>query len=130
MRSIFTTILSVVAAFTMLGCEQISIDVITNDAYFNKTSEQSIEINGESKNCAVVLRAQQGTSYSITIESVGNWAHFSSEALTVEGTMESTEKVVYIYFSKNSSGTSREALINVEFSNNTHITLTLTQHSS
>ena len=129
MRSIFTTVLSVVAAFTMLGCEQISIDVITNDAYFNKTSEQSIEINGESKNCAVVLRAQQGTSYSIAIESVGNWAHFSSEALTVEGTMESTEKVVYIYFSKNSSGTSREALINVEFSNNTHITLTLTQHS-
>ena len=129
MRSIFATILSVVAAITMVSCEQINIEVITSDAYFNKTSDQSVEINGESKNCAVVLRAQQGTLYSIAIESVGNWAHFSSEAVTLEGTMENTEKVVYIYFSKNSSGASREASINVEFSDNTHITLALTQHS-
>ena len=124
MRRFFAILLCVVATVVFIGCEDIRIEVITSDAYV-KTEE----VKGESKNCAVVLRAQQGTSYTISIESEGAWATFSGSKTTIEDTMTSNDKVVYIYFNKNSSGASRTANINVNFSDGSVFELSFTQHS-
>lgn len=124
MRRFFAILLCVVATVVFVGCEDIRIEVITSDAYV-KTEE----VKGESKNCAVVLRAQQGTSYTISIESEGAWATFSGSKTTIEDTMTSNDKVVYIYFNKNSSGASRTANINVNFSDGSVFELSFTQHS-
>ena len=101
MRRFLSILLSIVAATLISGCENIRVVVITSDAYLKTT-----EVKGESKNCAVVLRAQQGTSYSIAITSQDDWAKFSGGNTTVEGTMQNTDKVIYIYFDKNASGES------------------------
>ncbi|MBO5882707.1 MAG: DNA/RNA non-specific endonuclease [Alistipes sp.] len=106
------------------GCDEVSVEQIKSNAYV-----QTPEVKGESKNCAVVLRAQQGTSFSMTIESEGDWARFSSGLTTAEGTMETTDKIVYVYFSKNASGKSREATVHVSFGDNTSVALSFTQHS-
>lgn len=124
MRRLFAIVLSVMAVVAMAGCENINIEVITSDAYIKTT-----EIKGDSKNCAVVLSAQQGTSYSITISSEGDWAKFSNKHTTLEATMESNSKVVYIYFNKNSSGESRTARVDVKFSDGKSFDLSFTQHS-
>ena len=124
MRRLFAIVLSVMAVVAMAGCENIDIEVITSDAYIKTT-----EIKGDSKNCAVVLSAQQGTSYSITISSEGDWAKFSNKHTTLEATMESNSKVVYIYFNKNSSGESRTARVDVKFSDGKSFDLSFTQHS-
>lgn len=124
MRRLFAIVLSVMAVVAMAGCENIDIEVITSDAYIKTT-----EIKGDSKNCAVVLSAQQGTSYSITISSEGDWAKFSNKHTTFEATMESNSKVVYIYFNKNSSGESRTARVDVKFSDGKCFDLLFTQHS-
>lgn len=115
---------AVVMAFVVASCGEVEIERIDSNAYI-----QTEDVKGESKNCAVVLRAQQGTSYSITIQSEGDWARFSSGLTSAEGTMESTDKVVYIYFSKNSSGTAREATVEVRFEDNSTFSLSFTQHS-
>lgn len=124
MRRLFAIVLSVMAVVAMAGCENINIEVITSDAYIKTT-----EIKGDSKNCAVVLSAQQGISYSITISSEGDWAKFSNKLTTIEATMESNSKVVYIYFNKNSSGESRTARVDVKFSDGKSFDLSFTQHS-
>ena len=124
MRRIFAILLCVVATVVFVGCEDIRIEVITSDAYV-KTEE----VKGDSKNCAVVLRAQQGTSYTIAIESEGAWATFSGGKTCIDDTMTSSDKVVYIYFNKNSSGVSRTANINVSFSDGSLFELSFTQHS-
>ena len=98
--------------------------VITSDAYLKAT-----EVKGETKNCAVVLRAQQGTSYSIAITSENNWAKFSGGNTTIEGTMQNSDKVIYIYFDKNASGESRVADVAVSFSDGRRFDLSFTQHS-
>ena len=108
----------------MVGCEIVPVEKIGSKAYISNT-----EIKGDSKNCAVVLSAQQGTSYTITIDSVGDWAHFSNGDSCVEGTMETPDKVVYIYFDKNPSGQSRDAKVIVEFSDEECFELEFTQHS-
>ena len=107
----------------MVGCESINIEVIASDAYI-----KSDEVKGDSKNCAVVLSAQQGTSYTITISSDGDWARFSNKLTTLEDTMESNNKVVYIYFDKNSSGESRRAEVKVTLGSQS-FNLSFTQHS-
>ena len=124
MRRIFAILLCIVATVVFVGCEDIRIEVITSDAYV-KTEE----VKGDSKNCAVVLRAQQGTSYTIAIESEGAWATFSGGKTCIDDTMTSSDKVVYIYFNKNSSGVSRTANINVSFSDGSVFELSFTQHS-
>ncbi|MBQ1174032.1 MAG: hypothetical protein IIX58_02470, partial [Alistipes sp.] len=90
MRQFLSILLSIVATILISGCENIRVVVITSDAYLKAT-----EVKGESKNCAVVLRAQQGTSYSIAITSENNWAKFSGGNTTIEGSMQSTDRVIY-----------------------------------
>lgn len=107
----------------LCGCET-DVESVESQAYLNNET-----VKGESKNCAVVLRAQQGTSYTIAIESEDDWAHFSDGQNTIEGVMEATDKVVYIYFSKNDSGQSREANVYVTFSYDGTFSLSFTQLS-
>lgn len=123
MRRFLSILFSIVATILISGCENIRVVVITSDAYLNTT-----EVKGESKNCAVVLRAQQGTSYSVTITSEDNWAKFSGGNTTIEGTMQNPDKVIYIYFSKNATGTLREADIEVNIAGEI-FSLSFTQHS-
>lgn len=124
MRQFLSILLSIVATILISGCENIRVVVVTSDAYLNTT-----EVKGESKNCAVVLRAQQGTSYSIAITSQDDWAKFSGGNTTIEGTMQNADKVIYIYFDKNASGESRVADVAVSFSNGRRFDLSFTQHS-
>ena len=74
------------------------------------------EVKGESKNCAVVLKAQQGISYSADVLSDGDWALFSNGETHTGDTMQGGDKILYIYFDKNDSGKSREAKVRVQFS--------------
>ena len=120
----FMMAIAATIAVVVVGCDNGKVEKIDSTAYMNAT-----EVKGESKNCAVVLRAQQGTSYSITITSEEDWAHFSSGLTTADGRMDSIDKVVYIYFDKNASGKSREANVKVNFSDSTAISLSFMQHS-
>ena len=104
----FMMAIAATIAVVVVGCDNGKVEKIDSTAYMNAT-----EVKGESKNGAVVLRAQQGTSYSITITSEEDWAHFSSGLTTADGRMDSIDKVVYIYFDKNASGKSREANVKV-----------------
>lgn len=117
------TLLLVAVVVVLCGCEN-HVERLESSAKINNET-----VKGESKNCAVVLRAEQGTSYRITIQSEGDWAHFSGGVNSIEGVMDVTDKVVYIYFDKNSSGVSREATVMVEFSNSDAISLRFTQLS-
>ncbi len=115
------TIIVIAALFS--GCEK-PVERIESSAYMSNET-----VKGESKNCAVVLRAEPGTSYRITVQSEGDWAHLSGDAVQIEGVMEATDKVVYIYFSKNDSGQSRRASVQVDFSYGGTFTLFFTQLS-
>ncbi len=115
---------AILVVLMMVGCEIVPVEKIGSKAYISNT-----EIKGDSKNCAVVLSAQQGTSYTIAVESAEDWAHFSNGATYIEGTMETGDKVVYIYFDKNPSGQSRDAKVIVEFSDEEVFELEFTQHS-
>lgn len=117
------TIIAVAIVAVLTGCET-NVERIESQAYINNET-----VKGESKNCAVVLRAEQGTSYRITIQSEGDWAHLSGGINQVEGVMEASDKVVYIYFSKNDSGQSRMASVQVDFSYGGTFTLFFTQLS-
>ncbi len=117
------TLLTIVVTVSLCGCER-PVDRIESHAYINNET-----VKGDSKNCAVVLRAEQGTSYQITIQSEGDWAHFSGGVNQVEGVMEANDKVVYIYFDKNASGQSRRASVYVDFSYGGTFSLFFTQQS-
>ena len=106
-NKIFVAMCCVVAVL-LCGCEDVVVEVVKSNAYL-KTDV----VKGDSKNCAVVLEAQQGTSYSISIASDGDWAKFSTKETYAEGQMDAVTKVVYIYFSKNASGESRVANVDV-----------------
>ena len=116
-------LLTVAVAGILCSCEN-TMERVESQAYL-----KSEAVKGDSMNCAVVLRAEQGTSYTITVQSEGDWAHFSGGADTIEGVMESIDKVVYVYFSKNASGVSREASVRVVFSDDASFSLLFTQHS-
>jgi endonuclease G len=120
----FMMAIATTMAVVVVGCDNVKVEKIDSTAYMKST-----EVDGQSKNCAVVLRAQQGTSYSITISSEADWAHFSSGLTTTDGHMDSIDKVVYIYFDKNASGKSREANVVVNFSDSTAVNLWFMQHS-
>lgn len=113
----------VVLLVTFVGCGKDIESIIESSATISMT-----EVKGDSKNCAVVLRAQQGKSYTITIQSDGDWAHFSNGMSSISGVMDMCDKVIYIYFSKNDSGESREANVKVDFSDKSFY-LTFTQQS-
>ena len=100
-----------IMALAFVGCDNIKVERLESNAYLKTTT-----IKGNSKNCAVVLRAQQGTSYVISVVSEGDWAHFIDGETTSQGVMETVDKVVYIYFEPNDSGSDRMAEVVVEFS--------------
>ncbi len=104
---IIVVVCCVVAAM-LCSCDEVVIELVKSNAYL-KTDV----VKGDSKNCAVVLQAQQGKSYSVAVESEGDWAYFSNNSTAIEGEMDVETKIVYVYFSKNASGESREATINV-----------------
>ncbi|MBO5672361.1 MAG: DNA/RNA non-specific endonuclease [Alistipes sp.] len=101
----------VLAMLLFVGCESAGSDTIKSEASMSTT-----EVKGESKNCAVVLKAQQGISYSANVVSDGDWALFSNGETHTGDTMQGGDKILYIYFDKNDSGESREARISVQFS--------------
>ena len=83
---------AIIVALMAVGCgENTEVESIKSEAYI-----RNAEIKGESKNCAVVLHAQQGISYNINVTSEGSWASFSGGKLSVDGVMESNDKVVFI----------------------------------
>lgn len=122
--------LSVIVSATMvalvsIGCgDNNAVETIKSEAYI-----QNAEVKGESKNCAVVLHAQQGISYNVSVNSEGDWALFSGGKNSVEGVMESDDKIIFIYFDKNSSGVSRSADVVVTFDGGEVFNLSFTQHS-
>ena len=115
---------AIATAWMFVGCGNDAEETVASEAYM-----QSDEVKGDSKNCAVVLQAQQGISYMISVTSEGDWAKLSGGKLSAEGVMESDSKVVFIYFSKNSSGESRTAQVSVVFADGKSFDLEFTQHS-
>ena len=112
------------AVLLFVSCESVSSDTIKSEALLSTT-----EVKGESKNCAVVLKAQQGISYSANVVSDGDWALFSNGETYTADTMQGGDKILYIYFDKNDSGKSREAEVSVQFSDGTRFESSFTQHS-
>lgn len=117
-------ILLAVVAIVMMSCESGSEDAIVSKAYLTTS-----EVDGRSTNCAVVLKAQQGTSYTATVTSEGDWVSFAGKQTTVSNTMTATEKVLYLYFDANASGRERTATVTVELSTGYTFEDTLTQGS-
>ncbi len=107
----FRTLVCVILISLMCGCEGAGAERVESGAAIPTT-----EIKGTTTSCAVVLRAQQGISYSAEVVSDGDWALFSNKESNVADTMQSTDKVIYIYFGKNTSGESRTARVKVIFS--------------
>lgn len=95
---------------------------IESSAYLQTTT-----VKGESTSCAVVLRAQQGTEYTLTVSSEGDWCWLSGSVKRATATMESTDKVVYVYFDKNPNGATRSADIEVAFGDGTVVELHFSQ---
>ncbi|MBO5831233.1 MAG: hypothetical protein J6R01_06495 [Alistipes sp.] len=79
---IIVVVCCVVAAM-LCSCDEVAIELVKSNAYL-KTDV----VKGDSKNCAVVLQAQQGKSYSIAVESEGDWAYFSNKSTAIEGEMD------------------------------------------
>ena len=128
MQRVVKLVLMIIVAFTaivMVGCDA-KIESLESVA----TIENS-ELKGDSKNCAVVLRAEQGKTYNITIQTVdgGGWARFSNGMTYIEGEMETDTQIVFIYFTKNETGSERELNVWVEFSDSTVCSLFVTQQS-
>ncbi len=124
-KMVSTVVGAVVIALMAVACGgDVEGETIRSEAYLKNT-----EVNGENTNCAVVLRAQQGRSYSITVSSVGNWASLSGAKTYIEGKMEGSDKAIFIYFAKNASGESRTAQVVVSFSDGKSFDLSFTQHS-
>ena len=111
-------------ALMTIGCDDVKVEKIVSEAKLTTTT-----VKGTSTNCAVVLRAQQGTAYSVAIKSEGDWATFTGGVTTLTDTMTTVDKVIYIYFDKNSSGKERSAEVSVEFSDGNQYTGYFTQLS-
>ena len=120
----FVTIVASCAAFVVSGCDEIKVEVVENSASIPVT-----DIKGSTTNCAVVLKAQQGTTYTATVKSEGDWAYFSNKEQSVSDTMATSDKVIYIYFSKNSSGVERSADVEVKFGDGKSFRGSFTQQS-
>lgn len=88
-------------------------------------------VPGTSTNCAVVLTAQQGTNYTVTIVDGNEWCHLSGGASLFSGVMAQGEstRTVFLYFEKNPSGSPRMAHIEVVFNGSDRVLLQLTQES-
>lgn len=111
-------------ALVALSCEYVVVEPIESEAFIENS-----DVQGDRKTCAVVLRAEQGTSYTINITSEGDWALLSGRKNSVDGVMELQQKSVFIYFEKNPSGKSRTAQLTVAFADGKSFDLSFTQHS-
>ena len=120
---------SAIACVALAMLAVVSSCGVTTERVVSNAYIPNDEIKGSSKNCAVVLRAQQGISYTVTVQSEDNWARFANGSGILEGVMETNDKVVYIYFDQNDSGTSREASALVEFADDKAFSLSFQQHS-
>lgn len=120
---------SAIACVALAMLAVVSSCGVTTERVVSNAYIPNDEIKGSSKNCAVVLRAQQGISYTVTVQSEDNWARFANGSGILEGVMETNDKVVYIYFDQNDSGTSREASVLVEFADDKAFSLSFQQHS-
>lgn len=99
-------LISLTCACDSMGSERIKSEAAISIA----------EIKGTATSCAVVLRAQQGISYSASVATEGDWACFANDLTQIADTMTASDKVLYIYFDKNTSGESRTANVRVIFS--------------
>lgn len=129
MTTVFSTLIRSVLVFCMAllaSCDGNSKESteIESSAYLQTTT-----VKGESTSCAVVLRAQQGMKYTATLSSEGNWCRFSNDSTTVSAEMETTDKVLYIYFDKNPGGEARSADVAVEFADGVRAALRFTQQT-
>lgn len=123
-KKIFVMFSVALCAFMTIGCDDVKVEKIASEAKLTTTT-----VKGTSTNCAVVLRAQQGTAYSVAIKSEGDWATFTGGVTALTDTMTTVDKVIYIYFDKNSSGKERSAEVSVEFSDGNQYTGYFTQLS-
>ena len=85
---------SVVASLVVSGCS-VDDDRVRSEAFV-----QSVDVKGEAKSCAVVLRAQQGTTFTMDVNTDGDWAHFQNGETTYSDSMTATDRVVFVYFDK------------------------------
>lgn len=125
LTSVGRVVMVVVLSAVCFACSKGDDGVATSA----KLSQEIVQ--GTSTNCAVVLTAQQGKSYTITIDSDDEWCHFSGGATQVSGTFAEgeTSKSLFLYFEKNPSGSVREATIEVVFDGTEKIVLHLRQLS-
>lgn len=118
-KEIFKGIVStfaLVALVFCIGCDGIQIENKSSHAYIPND-----EIGGRSTNCAVVLVAEQGISYTAKVYTDDNWAHFSNNATITEGEITIEDgQVLYVYFSKNDTESERTAEITIDFSDGRH----------
>lgn len=130
MTTVFSTLIKSVLVFCMAllascdGNSKSDSAEIESSAYLQTTT-----VKGESTSCAVVLRAQQGMEYTATLSSEGGWCHFSNGSTTVSAAMETTDKVLYVYFDKNPNGEARSADVAVEFADGVRAALHFTQQT-
>ena len=116
---------AIVVVLMAVGCgDKSEVETIVSEAYIQNT-----EVKGDNKSCAVVLNAQQGISYTISVTSEGDWVSLSGGKKSVEGVMENQAKIVFLYFEKNPSGESRTAQVAVVFADGKSFDLSFTQHS-
>jgi endonuclease G len=106
------------------GCEGSAEQRIDSSAYL-----KTMDVKGDSKSCAVVLRAQQGMTFTMDVTSEGDWAHFNNGSTQLNDTMTASDRVVYIYFGKNATGEARSAEVRVQFSDGVVVECSFTQHS-
>lgn len=125
------SLLFAIVAVVIASCEGSTTDDknTNNDVVESNVYLKTSEVDGRSTNCAVVLQAQQGTSYTATVSSKSGWISFASNQTTVSNTMTATEKVLYLYFDANDTGEERTATIVVEFSDDSRFEEVLLQLS-
>ena len=115
---------AMILALSVVGCDDSAEQRVESGAYL-----KTVDVKGDSKSCAVVLRAQQGMTFTMEVTSDGDWAHFNNGSTQLNDTMTVNDRVVYIYFSKNTTGVARSADVRVQFSDGVVVESTFTQHS-
>lgn len=128
-----TTAFSTLIKSLLVACMALAASCGKSESGASKTESsaylQTTTVKGESTSCAVVLRAQQGMEYEITVSSQGDWCRLSNGSTSMKATMETADKVAYVYFDKNPSGTARSADVAVSFADGVRVALSFTQQS-
>lgn len=122
----------VLVLLSMGGCtssEEPQASSTEASASFRLSGTDRVEVAGHASNPLIDLRAAQGTTYTLTILSGGEWCHTSpsSETTTTTGRMVSSMQSAKIYLKQNNSSTERTAEIEVKFSTGESVCLQLTQ---